>query len=113
MERHASHDQYGVHSLSRIVYAIAKKDITANTWSKMETMLGYMKEKDVNYNQWYELACWADDLKGADMGALDGWHFFNQVFADGISSEKVKVIVNKDYCVVNSVVSPADFITLQ
>ncbi len=85
------------------VLAIAKKDITSNTWSKIESTLSYMKENDMNYKQFYELACWADDLKGAAMTALDGWHFYNQPFCDGIDPEKVTVVVDKDYCVVDSV----------
>ena len=70
----------------------------------MEALFGYMKERDVNYNHWYEMACWADDLKGSAMTALDGWHFYNEPICDGISRDKVTVIVNKAFCVVDTVV---------
>lgn len=63
-----------------------------------------MKEKDVSYPQWYELACWPDDLKGSQVGALDGWHFYNQAFYDGIKPEDATIIINKEHNVVNSVV---------
>ena len=87
-----------------LVYAIAKKDFSANTWLKMQEIFGYMHENDVNYKNWQEMACWGDDLKGAGWGQLDGWHFYNEPFCDGISREKVTVVVNRDYCVVDTVV---------
>jgi hypothetical protein len=71
----------------------------------MKEVFDYMHEKDANYPEWYEMACWADDLKSAALGALDGWHFYNQPFYDGIDPNKATVIVNKDYNVVNTVVS--------
>ena len=64
-----------------------------------------MKEKDVNYPQGLEMACWADDQKGAAMSAFDNWHFYNQIFLDGIPKDQCKVIVNKENCVVHTVVS--------
>ena len=63
-----------------------------------------MKENDLNYKEFYEIACWADDLKGAALNALDGWHYFNQPFYDGISPEKSTVIVNDKFCAVHTVV---------
>eukprot|EP00829_Urostomides_striatus_P019625 TRINITY_DN76_c0_g1_i8.p1 TRINITY_DN76_c0_g1~~TRINITY_DN76_c0_g1_i8.p1 ORF type:complete len:310 (+),score=88.23 TRINITY_DN76_c0_g1_i8:65-994(+) len=86
-----------------IIYAIAKKDIKSDIWQKMETLFHYMKETDANYPQWLEMACWADDQKGAGLSAFDEWHFYNQIYLDGISKEQCKVIVNKENCVVHTV----------
>eukprot|EP00830_Metopus_es_P016059 TRINITY_DN484_c0_g1_i1.p1 TRINITY_DN484_c0_g1~~TRINITY_DN484_c0_g1_i1.p1 ORF type:complete len:326 (+),score=58.29 TRINITY_DN484_c0_g1_i1:67-1044(+) len=87
-----------------IMYAIAKKDFKQTTKDKMDKYFGYMKEKDANYHNWYELVCWPDDLKGSELGVLDGWHFYNQAFYDGIKPEDATIIINKEYNVVNSVV---------
>ena len=69
----------------------------------MEEVFGYMKEKDVNYAKWYELACWPDDLKGSGMTALDGWHFYNQPICVGTSCDHI--VENKEYCVAETVVT--------
>ena len=69
-----------------------------------------MKENDLNYKQFYELACWADDLKQSAMTSLDGWHIFNQGYFDGIRKEDAKVITNEQYCVPDTVVFLTSFI---
>jgi len=63
-----------------------------------------MKDNDVNYKQFYEIATWADDLRLAAMNSLDGWHFFNQGYFDGIKKEDASVITNEAYCLANTVV---------
>lgn len=44
-----------------------------------------MKETDVNYPSWYELACWPDDLKSTGLTLFNGWHYSDTPFYDGIS----------------------------
>ena len=70
----------------------------------MEEIFSYMKEQDASYPQWYELAVWADDMKGTGMNAFDSWHFYNQIYLDGIPADQCKVIVNKANSCVNTVV---------
>ena len=63
-----------------------------------------MKETDVNYPQWYELADWADDLKSGGMKVLDGWHFYDQPFYDGIKPEDANFTLNPHYNAVKTIV---------
>ena len=83
MECYSSHDQYTCYSL--IVYAIAKKDLKPETEKKLKDYLDYMKENDVNYPSWYELACWPDDIRNTGLKLFDGWHYADTPFYDGIS----------------------------
>lgn len=53
-------------------------------------MLSYMKEKDVNYKSWYELACWPDDLRGTGLTLFGGWHYSDLPFYDGINPSEAK-----------------------
>ena len=105
MERYSTYDQYV--GFLNIAYAIAKKGILPATWTKMQTYFKYMNENDVNYPQWYELSCWPDDIKQAGLGALDGWHFYDQPFYDGIKPEDANFTLDPNYGVVNTMVSPS------
>jgi hypothetical protein len=71
----------------------------------MESIFAYMKENDANYKYMYELSVWADDVKTAGMHLFDNWHFFDQIFLDGISEKDCKIIVNKNNCVAHTVIS--------
>lgn len=85
-----------------IMYAIARKDILPNVWNRMQQIFDYMPEKDVNFTNWYELVCWADDIKNAHLKAQEGWHFYDQPFYDGIDPENATFVLNKAYSVVNT-----------
>eukprot|EP00826_Nyctotherus_ovalis_P013839 TRINITY_DN137_c0_g1_i8.p1 TRINITY_DN137_c0_g1~~TRINITY_DN137_c0_g1_i8.p1 ORF type:complete len:144 (+),score=30.25 TRINITY_DN137_c0_g1_i8:333-764(+) len=44
-----------------------------------------MKENDVNFESWYELACWPDDLRNTGLTLFGGWHYNDIPYFDGIS----------------------------
>jgi hypothetical protein len=70
----------------------------------MKEIFGYMKENDANYKEDLEMALWADDVKVNKMKAFDEWHFYDQLWADGIPEEQCKVRTNKKHCIINTVV---------
>ena len=70
----------------------------------MQKYFAYMKEVDVNYPQWYELACWPDDLRTASLRLFDGWHFYDQPFYDGIEPKDANVTLDPKYNAANTVV---------
>ncbi len=87
------------------VYAIARKDIKPAIWAKMQTYFAYMKENDANYPNDYEIACWPDDFRsGGGIGALNGWHYYDQAFYDGIQPNESHIVVDKLYSVTNTIV---------
>lgn len=47
-----------------------------------------MKEKDVNYKSLYEIACWANDIRGTKLTLFDGWHYNEYPFYDGIRPDE-------------------------
>lgn len=49
-----------------------------------------MKEKDVNYKSPYEIACWADDVRGTELTLFDGWHYSDLPFYDSIPPDEAK-----------------------
>lgn len=102
-------------TIHMIIYAIARKDITTNTWNQMNHIFSYMKEKDANYAHWLEMACWADDIKVAGMHAVDGWHFYNNlIHARAENSSEFdypgEVITNKKYCLPQAIVDGLSYV---
>lgn len=47
-----------------------------------------MKERDINYPSWYELACWPDDLRGTGLTLFGGWHYCDIPYYDGITPDQ-------------------------
>ncbi len=70
----------------------------------MQKYFSYMKEKDANYPNDYEIACWPDDVRKAGMGGFNGWHYYDQAFYDGIQPSESTIVVDKQYSVTNTVV---------
>eukprot|EP01022_Parablepharisma_sp_SALTPOND_P000783 TRINITY_DN105038_c0_g1_i1.p1 TRINITY_DN105038_c0_g1~~TRINITY_DN105038_c0_g1_i1.p1 ORF type:complete len:259 (-),score=27.42 TRINITY_DN105038_c0_g1_i1:371-1051(-) len=103
MERHSSHDQYFSSFSYQKVYAIARKDFTPETNQKIQKYLSYMKENDINYPQFYELACWPDDVRRTGLRAFDGWHYSDEPFYDGIDPEDATFIPHPHYNVTHTV----------
>jgi len=71
---------------------------------KMQVLFDFTKEKDANYPNPYEIACWPDDIRSAGLGVTNGWHYYWYPIYDGIKREDATIIANPDYSVVNTVV---------
>jgi len=44
-----------------------------------------MKEKDVNFESWYEIACLPDDFRSLEFTLFEGWHYSRFPIYDGIN----------------------------
>ncbi len=89
---------------------IARKEMTASELAKLDSMIGYMTESEINYPNPYEIAIWADDIKLREhYKLLDGWHFYDQPFCDGIDIKDIKMILDPNFNVVNTVVINSRF----
>ncbi len=85
---------------------IARNELGANRCKKLDEMIAVMPESEVNYENPYEMAAWADDIKiKQSFKLLDGWHFYDQPFCDGIDPSKIKLVLDPKFNVVNTVVS--------
>eukprot|EP00826_Nyctotherus_ovalis_P024461 TRINITY_DN1891_c0_g1_i7.p1 TRINITY_DN1891_c0_g1~~TRINITY_DN1891_c0_g1_i7.p1 ORF type:complete len:234 (+),score=66.85 TRINITY_DN1891_c0_g1_i7:199-900(+) len=46
-----------------------------------------MNERDVHYNDWFEYACWAKDIRGVGLTMFEGWNYAAYPYFDGINPE--------------------------
>lgn len=67
------------------------RDLDEDTAEALDTTLKYMREKDTHYNDWFEYACWAKDIRGVGLTMFEGWNYADYPYFDGISPE------NSDY----------------
>eukprot|EP00826_Nyctotherus_ovalis_P008483 TRINITY_DN121_c0_g1_i1.p1 TRINITY_DN121_c0_g1~~TRINITY_DN121_c0_g1_i1.p1 ORF type:complete len:297 (-),score=82.71 TRINITY_DN121_c0_g1_i1:115-1005(-) len=87
-----------------IIYMIARKEIGPNQTALVDEIIKQMPEPEANYPNPYEIAIWADDMKMRyKFKALGGFHYYDQLFCDGIDPSDVTEIVDPVYNVVNAV----------
>ena len=74
---------------------IARNEIGPERCKQIDSLLAAMPEPEVNYANPYEMAIWPDDIKLRDgFKLLDGWHFYDQPFCDGIERKNIKLILD-------------------
>ena len=84
---------------------IARRELGADMTKHIDNLIAVMPEPEVNYPNPYEMAIWADDIKLRDhYRLLDGWHFYDQPFCDGIDPKNIKLIIDPQYNVMHLVV---------
>ena len=84
---------------------IARNEIGENKAKQLDSLMAVMPESEVNYANPYEMAIWADDIKLKDgYKLLDGWHFYDQPFCDGIDPKKIKLVLDPNFNVIHTVV---------
>lgn len=86
-----------------IIYMIARKEIGEKQTALVDKIIAELPEPDVNYKNPYEIAMWPDDLKSYFKG-LNGFHFYDQLFYDGIDPKDVTAVVDPVYNVANAVI---------
>jgi hypothetical protein len=88
-----------------IIYMIARKEIGTAQTALVDKIINEMPEPDIKYPNPYEIALWADDMKGNGVDVLSGFHYYDQLFCDGIDPKKVTAILDPTYNVVNAVIT--------
>lgn len=86
-----------------IIYMIAREEIGEQKSALLDKIINELPEPEVNYKNPYEIAMWPDDLKSYFKG-LDGFHFYDQLFYDGIDPKDVTAVVDPVYNVANAVI---------
>ena len=82
---------------------IARNEIGSDLSKKIDALIAQMPEAEVNYQNPYEIAIWADDIKIRDsFKLLDGWHFYDQPFCDGIDPKDITLKLDPNYNVVHT-----------
>ena len=85
---------------------IARNEVGPSLCQKIDDLIKVMPEHEINYQNPYEYAIWADDLKIKNFyKLLDGWHFYDQPIYDGIDPSKVTLVLDPTFNVVHTVVN--------
>jgi len=88
-----------------IVYMIARKEIGEKQCALVDKIVNYLSEPENTYKNPYEIAMWADDMKMShNFKALNEYHYYDQLFYDGIDPKDVTATVDPIYNVVNAVI---------
>ena len=87
-----------------IIYMIARKEIGEAQTALVDRIIKEMPQDEVNYPNPYEVAMWADDIKASSVDFMSGYHFYDQLFCDGIDIKKVTALVDEIYNIVNGVI---------
>ena len=83
---------------------IARNELGTSMTKQLDNLLAKMPESAANYNNPYEMAIWADDMKMRDnMRLLDEWHFYDQPIYDGINPKDVKLLLDPNFNVLHVV----------
>ena len=84
---------------------IARNELGNDRVNQLDSLIAVMEEPEVNYPNPYEMAIWADDIKLRDYyKLLDGWHFYDQPFYDGIDPKDTTAILDPNFNVLHTTI---------
>jgi len=83
-----------------IIFQIALNELSPEKFNLFNATVSYMQERDLNYAAFIELACMPDDLKGWHLNEMNTFHFYDQLFYDGIDPSDSPLTIDYNSSVV-------------